>query len=334
MRRIVDVHTYVMPAMELVYERGTPQFRGQWPVLEGLLGIAAPQRGIGDWPDPYLYLPDTGAPVSGAWPQTVAPAGVKLPAEPIGDLGPGILHDNPRGRLAAMDRAGVDCQVISPGPSIDACITLPSNLAAGVLGAYNRYVTTYCEQAPDRLKAVIQVHGGEPYWSAREIRELADDPSVAGVSICLPVKLAPDEENYRPIWDAVQETGLPVVQRPGFAAAIWTPKRLLSYLRQTGVLARYPGVRFGFVGYGAGWLPESLGGVGGRERIFAAVNGRETGEELERLVGAIGSDCLLWESGFPYCERSYGPSQALAGLPAGDRQAVLEGNAARYLARA
>lgn len=332
MTRIVDVHTYVLPAMELVYEGGTPQFRGEWPALEQLLGVAAPQAGIGDWEDPYLYLPDTGESVSGAWAQAIAPPEVTVPAVSPG-VESGVLHDNPRGRLEAMDRAGVDVHLISPGPSIDACIALASNVAAGVLGAYNRYITTYCEAAPDRLKAVMQVHGGEPHWSAREIRELAEDPSVAGISICLPVKLAPDEQNYRPIWEAVQETGLPVVQRPGFAAAIWSPRRLLSYLRQTGVLERYPGLRFLFVGYGADWLADAQGAAGG-DRVFASVNGRATGAELERLVGTIGSGSLLWESGFPYCEGPYGPSPALDGLPVADRLAVLEGNAARIFVRA
>ncbi len=334
MTRIVDAQAYVMPAMELVYERGTPQFRGQWPILEGLLGLAAPQEGLGDWEHPYLYLPATGQPVAGAWPQVVLPAGVKLPAVAIDDLEPGVLHDNPAGRLSAMDRAGVACQIISPGPSIDACIALPSNLAAGVLGAYNRYITTYCERAPDRLKAVVQVHGGEPHWSAREIREMAVDPCVAGVSVCLPVKLAPDEENYRPIWEAVQETGLPLIQRPGFAAAIWTPKRLLSYLSRTGVLARYPSVRVAFIGFGASWLPESLGAGIDPDRIFASVNGRETGEDLERIVGMTSADCLLWESGFPYCEGPYGPAGAVEHLSRSDRRAVLEGSAARWLVRA
>jgi predicted TIM-barrel fold metal-dependent hydrolase len=328
---IVDVQTYVMPAMELVYERGTPQFRGQWPVLEGLLGIAAPQEGIGDWKDPYLYLPATGEPVSGAWPQVVVPAGVTLPSTPIGDLEPGVLHDNPRGRLAAMDRAGVDCQLISPGPSIDACITLPSNLAAGVLGAYNRYVTTYCEPAPERLKAVIQVHGAEPHWSAREIRELAGDPSVAGVSICLPVKLAPDEENYRPIWEAVEETGLPVVQRPGFAAAVWTPRRLLAYLGRTGVLARHPGVRLCFVGFGADWLPDALRDGADISRIFVAIDGREAAGDLRPVLDGIGAECLLWHSGFPYCEGRYGTSAALGELSDSTRHAALEDNASRCL---
>jgi predicted TIM-barrel fold metal-dependent hydrolase len=333
MAPVADFLTYTMPAMELVYERGTPQFRGQWPVVEQLLAIAAPQPGIGDWEDPYLYLPDTGEPVSGANPHVVVPAGVELPANPARELESGVLHDNPQGRLRAMDAAGVDVHVISPGPSIDACITLQQNLAAGVFGAYNRYVTTYCEAAPERLKAIVQVHGGEPTWSAREIRELADDPSVAGVAICLPVKLAPDAEAFRPIWEAVAEAGLPVVQRPGFAAAIWTPRRFLSYLRQSGLLERYPQLRFVFTGFGAGWIADDVAAAEAN-RVFATVSGREPEGEIETVVDAVGSGPLLWGSTFPYCGEGYSASEVLGNLPGEAQSLVLEENAARHLVRA
>ncbi|HEY1854266.1 MAG TPA: amidohydrolase family protein [Solirubrobacterales bacterium] len=328
MAATVDALTYALPAMELVYERGTPQFRGQWPVLEQLLAVAAPQPGIGDWADPYLYLPGTGEPVSGAWPHVVTPPNVTLPKDTDGQLEAGILHDNPDGRLRAMDAAGVDVQLITPGPSIDACITLPANLAAGVLGAYNRYVATYCEADSQRLKAIVQVHGAEPHWSAREIRELAGDPSVAGVAICLPVKLAPDAENYAPIWRAVQETGLPVVQRPGFAAAIWTPRRLLSYLRQSGVLDRYPELRFAFTGFGTDWLDDAVAGLA-RERISVTVTGHEPAEEAARVVDVVGKESVLWGSTFPYCEGSYVSTQDLGGTWPGLREEVTQGTPAR-----
>lgn len=333
MSPVVDFQTYTMPAMELVYERGTPQFRGQWPVIEKLLAIAAPQAGIGDWEDPYLYLPDSGEPVFGANPHVVMPAGIELPEKPAGELENGILHDNPGGRLKAMDAAGVDVQVISPGPSIDACITLPTNLAAGVLGAYNRYVTTYCEDTPERLKAILQVHGGEPTWSAREIRELAADPSVAGVAICLPVKLAPDAEAFRTIWDAVRDSGLPVVLRPGFAAAIWTPRRFLSYLRQSGLLERFPQIRFVFTGFGTEWLTEGVADEDA-DRVYATVTGREPDEEIARAASALAAGHLLWGSTFPYCGDGYSSSSVLEKLPGETQSLVLDGNAARHFASA
>jgi len=174
MTTTIDLQAYVAPAMELVYEAGTPAFRGQWPKIEAMLELAAPVRGTGDWTAPYLYLPSQPVRAdAGGWPRPALPHGVELPEAALDDVEPGVLHDNPRGRLRAMDRAGVACQVISPGQSIEACIGLPSTLAAGVLGAYNRYILSYCAYAPDRLKAVLQVHAGEPHWSAREIEELA-----------------------------------------------------------------------------------------------------------------------------------------------------------------
>ncbi|MGZ4231344.1 MAG: amidohydrolase family protein [Solirubrobacteraceae bacterium] len=342
MTQIIDVHAYVGPAMELIYETATPEFRGQWAMIEQMLELAEPIPGIGDWDAPYLYLPpQPHQSVPGAWPEPVFPAGVEPPAVPLNDIEPRVLHDNPGGRLAAMDRAGVTCQVISPGPSIDACIGLPSNIAAGVLGAYNRYILSYCGHAPDRLKAVLQLHAGEPHWSAREVEDLVSDECVAAVAICMPVKLAPDARDLQPLWDALDRTRTPVLQRPGIAARVWTPERLLTYLNLTGVLARYPHLRIGFAGSGVahlGSLTKVLSN-GHREfrgdgapKFYLTANGGDSAAEIAAAVAAMGAECLLWESRFPYCNGSYSPGPALERLDSAQRTAVLGENARRYFA--
>jgi hypothetical protein len=328
---ITDLGGWVAPAMELIYENGTPEFRGQWPHLETLLVLAEPLRGHGDWSAPYLRLPEgvRGTRGHDAW-----IAAAQNGAAPS-DLAEGILHQNAAGRLEAMDRAGVARQLISPGPSIDAVIDFPSNIAAGVLGAYNQYILGYCETAPRRLKAVLQVHGGEPHWSAREIRDLAADPSVAAVSICLPVRLAPDERNFRPIWHALEETGLPVLQREAFSAGIWSPSRLVNYLRLTGVLQRHPTVRLGFLGGGARWLQTAIRRLEGDQgldarRIFAAVGAAEARARAGD-AGDIARDCLLWESTFPLAESLEGSLAELGSLSHTYQRLVLEANPARFL---
>jgi hypothetical protein len=340
MTTTVDLQAYVAPAMELVYEAGTPAFRGQWPKIEAMLELAAPVRGTGDWTAPYLYLPSQPVRAdAGGWPRPALPHGVEVPEAALDDVEPGVLHDNPRGRLRAMDRAGVACQVISPGQSIEACIGLPSTLAAGVLGAYNRYILSYCAYAPDRLKAVLQVHAGEPHWSAREIEELAGDPSVAAVSVCMPVKIAPDERNFRPIWTALEAAGLPLLHRPAFSARVWTPNRLLNYLSLSGVLERHPGLRIGFAGSGVSWLMSYANGgedgeANGSGRFFAAANGTEGALTVAAVAARSGIGCIVWESCFPYCNGTYSPGTLLDELTDAQRGAVLSANASRYLAHA
>jgi predicted TIM-barrel fold metal-dependent hydrolase len=330
---ITDLCGCVAPAMELIYENGTPEFRGQWPFLETILELAEPLHGHGDWASPYLRLPAGTRPSRGheAW----IAAAHRSASSAIPD---GVLHQNAAGRLAALEDAGVARQLLIPGPSIDAAIDLPSNVAAGVFGAYNQYALRYCQTDPLRLKTVLQVHGGEPHWSAREIRDLASEPSVAAVSICLPVKLAPDERNFRPVWDALEETGLPVLQRDGFAAAVWSPTRLLNYLRLTGILQRHSTLRLGFLGRTAQWLDVAIDyltedgpspAVDPR-RIFAAVDGAQIAEEVARISDAA-KQCLLWESNFPLTGGLRESLAALDSLSAPERESVVELNANRFL---
>jgi predicted TIM-barrel fold metal-dependent hydrolase len=323
--------------MELIYERATPRFRSQWPVLEKLLSLAAPQPGVGDWTVPYLYLPSDGrVREAGAWPTPCVPEDVgSWDGDSATQLEEGILHDNPDARLAAMDRGAVAKHLIAPGASIDAVKALPSNLAAGVLASYNQFILSYCERTPDRLKAVLQVHAAEPHWSAKEIEELAGDPTVAAISICLPVRLAPDN-GLEPIWAAIDASGLPLVQRRSFASNVWSADRYLAHIQEAGVLDRYPRLRIGFVGGSCAWLArESAEKVrrsapAERGQIFVALNGSESRQTMERLVETTPA-LLLWQSGFPYCGLTYSSTDALSGLGEGERRAVLEDNPARWL---
>jgi hypothetical protein len=280
---IVDVGGWVAPAMELIYEQGTPAFRGQWPKIESMLELAALRPAQGDWSHPALELraepsrrarPDAwGASAGGAPPALVAP---------------GVLHDNSTGRVAALDDAGVTLQLISPGPSIDAVLGLPSNLGAGVFGAYNRYIAAYCRSHPTRLGAVLQLHGSEPRWSAHEVAELRGERCVRAVSVCLPVRISPEDGNFDPLWDALEEADLPLLHRPALCARIWSPGRLLAYLRGAGVLDRHPRLRVAFFAGSPGELPDPS------SRLFvvapaAALDGQATPGTAE----------VLWASDYP-----------------------------------
>lgn len=202
--------------------------------------LVAATPGIGDWTSSYLRLVSRpGHAQTPRWPR-----------EPVAhdDLEPGVLHDNPLGRLRALDARGIDEQLLHPG-GLDAATTFAPEEGAAFMAAYNRYITSYCEANPERLKAVIQVHGQEPIWAAREIREWADHPAVAGVTVHLMADVTPDHPNFATVWDAIAATELTVYWRPGALARLWPPARLLSYLQGSGVLDRWPGLRFAFVGF-------------------------------------------------------------------------------------
>jgi predicted TIM-barrel fold metal-dependent hydrolase len=292
---VVDVGGWVAPAMELVYEQGTPAFRGQWPKIESMLELAQLRPRQGDWPHPSLALPEDASRQhrNDAW---------ALGSQPTSPAAVGVLHDNASARVAALDDACVALQLINPGPSIDACLRLPSNLAAGVFAAYNRYVIAYCREYPQRLGAVLQLHGSEPNWSAQELDDLGAEPSVRAATLCLPARIAPDHRHLDTLWRALVRSGLPLWHRPSMCARVWSPGRLLAYLRETGVLDRYPQLRVGFAGSTSPpWAgPAETSSNGGsrqptalRPRVFAA----SSADQLESAVE--GSVAPLWASDFP-----------------------------------
>jgi hypothetical protein len=345
----VDMHSYVAPGVELLYEHGTPEFRSQWPRIEAQLGLVRPRPGTGDWEAPYLCL--------GVVPEVSEPAAPRTTLDPVpvprlsgdGGVAQGVLHDNPRGRVAALEAAGVSLQLISPGPGVDASAELGSALAVGMLGAYNRYAITYCGEDPGRLRAVLQVHGAEPHWSAREIRDLAGAREVAGVTVHLPVRIAPDDRNFRPVWEALTETRLPLVHRPSCGAKVWSADRLLAYLIHSGVLERHPGLRIACVESSAAqWLPRLIARLpepsstspsdAGRRlqellvarQVCAAVGADDDPRELALITSRVGTDCLVWQSHFPF-----GPTTGgipLTAPPPDGSLAMLSENGARFLA--
>jgi hypothetical protein len=281
--------------MELIYEQATPELRGQWPRIESMLELAPARRGQGDWPHPALELPEVPSRQArrDAW------GGAEPAPEPQPSVPAGVLHDNPAARVAALDDAGVELQLISPGPTIDACLRLPSDLGAGLLSAYNRYIVVHCRDHPHRLGAVLQLHGSEPRFSEQEVSELRGEESVRAVSLCLSVKISPDDRRFDPLWAALEQADLPLLHRPSLCARIWTPGRLLAYLRGAGVLERHPGLRIGFVAgdseRSAAELTSSIDAHDGalRERLFVAA----TAAQLER--GADTETALLWASDYP-----------------------------------
>lgn len=343
------MHSYVAPGVELLYENGTPEFRGQWPRIEAQLELVRPRPGTGDWDAPYLYLGGVAGETERPSRQTeLRPVPVPRQEE-HGTVVAGVLHDNPGARVEALQASGIDLQVISPGPSLDACVGLGSALAVGMFGAYNQYVLAYCRAGSGRLKAAIQVHGGEPHWAAREIRDLASAAEVAAVTVHLPVRLAPDDRNFRPIWEALVDTDLPLLHRPSCGAKVWSPDRLLAYFVHSGVIDRHPNLRIAFVESSAPeWLPglvavshgwHSAGSQRGGEavvsllasgQVCAAVDSSDDGRRLAQATLEVGTGCLTWQSHFPFGQ-SVGGAPALAEAPGGLPLAALSANALRFL---
>jgi predicted TIM-barrel fold metal-dependent hydrolase len=283
--RIIDTDTHVVPAMELLHEHGSGELRRRWSELSPYLAEERNLRtdlGDYDWHytklthGSYSYDRPLGAKEANpAWRERLREAVKRL------DDGPelGVWHDNAPGRLRAMDREGVDVHLIIPGTFAMASTALEPWMSIELLAAYNRYIVDYCAADPNRLKAVIQVAGADPEWSAAEIKRLAPIAGVAAVTLCLAQDVPVDDPDLDPIWRALDEADLALLHHsffieppyfPGYrdvwgnaivaraAAHPWGAQRLVAYLILSGLFDRFPRLRIGFAECGAGWLPSWL----------------------------------------------------------------------------
>jgi predicted TIM-barrel fold metal-dependent hydrolase len=281
------------------------------------------------------------------------------PDDLVAHAEPGVLHDNPDGRLRWLDAAGIDVQLVLPGGATAASTSVELAIAVGLMSSYNRYIAGYCEADPARLKAVIQLHGGEPSWSVEELHRWAGERSVAAFSLCLPPELAVDDPSLAPIWRASGELDLPLVHHafpgnaphfPGYrelwgrprlaraAAHQWSAQRLLGALVQGGVFERNERLRVILGESGAGWLPAWLARVGGIDyarsgRILAALDPEEDEAIAESVIALLGDGVLVWQSRFPGrgTDGSAGDPLGWERIGADTKAKVMAGNAERCL---
>ena len=289
--RIVDTDTHVIPAMELLKEHGSAELTRRWEELGPYLQLNKnPRQDVGDWDHPsynlvvapYQYSRPLGQKREGeagtiqTGETAKNPLGAAVSKQMKEAPEAGVMHDNARGRLRAMDREGTDVHLIIPGTFGMASTALDKSLSLELLAAYNRYAVDYASEDPNRLKPAIQVHGADPTWSAEEIKRYADERCVAAVTVVLPQDLPVDDPDLHPIWRAMGDADLPLLHHsffyeppyfPGYrdmwdnvvvaraAAHPWGAQRLVAYLILSGLFDEYPRLRVGFAEVGAGWLP-------------------------------------------------------------------------------
>ena len=263
-------------------------------------------------------------------------------------------------RLAAMDDAGVDMQLVSPSPSQYHYWADPA-LAAALFRIAHRGVADVVAQAPERLRGL----GLVPLQHPDLLVEALDDALAhghAGVEISSHapgVELS--DERLEPFWAHAAGTGAVVFLHPFgctldarldryyLANTVGQPVEnavALSHLIFSGVLDRHPALRV-VAAHGGGYLPTFLGRsdhawlVRPEARGCAEPPSRylrrlwfdslvHTPEALRGLVAAAGADRVLLGSDFPFDMGVTDPLARLAaaGLSADDQHAIASGNAA------
>jgi predicted TIM-barrel fold metal-dependent hydrolase len=286
--RIIDVDTHVTPSVEVLLRYADRDLRDRADQLKPYIRVLNPTPGRGHPETPYSILRINPIPYERVVGQKT---GVKVQGGEAGARGAlegrvdnlatravstNVQHDNSTDRLKDMDVEGVDIDFIIPGTWASGSSALDLELAKALYRAYHRYMADYCSADYRRLKGLLLVPGADPEWAANTIREHAGEEWVAAVWLILPQDLPVDDPDLLPIWQAMDETNLPLVHHsffyeppyfPGYrdiwgnavvartAAHPWGAQRLLAYLLISGLFERFPRLRVGFVETGHGWLP-------------------------------------------------------------------------------
>ncbi|MCX7522272.1 amidohydrolase family protein [Microbacterium sp. STN6] len=264
-------------------------------------------------------------------------------------------------RLADMDAAGIDVQLVSPSPS-HYYPFLGSRLAAEVARAANRAVASLVSRAPDRLGGLGLVPLQHPQLMVELLEDAVVTCGLRGVEIS---SFAPgvelSGERLEPFWARASQLGAVLFLHP-FGCSL--DERLdryylsntvgqpvenavaLSHLIFSGVLDRHPALTL-VAAHGGGYLPTFLGRSDHAWRVRPEA--RECAEApssylrrlyfdslvhtphaLRALAAAAGADRVLLGSDYPFDMGVDDPLERLRAAELGEAQtaAIASGTAA------
>ncbi|MGH7822346.1 MAG: amidohydrolase family protein, partial [Candidatus Binatia bacterium] len=134
---------------------------------------------------------------------------------------------DPRGRIAALDRDGIDAAVLYAstalffGPADPNEALRNPEFVAACQRAYNEWIGDFCREAPDRLFGMAAVPLQDPKLACREARHAVEKLGLKGVFVrpsAYVDELPLSHGVYDEFWATCQDLGAPVAFHPGVHA--------------------------------------------------------------------------------------------------------------------
>lgn len=271
-------------------------------------------------------------------------------------------------RIAAMDRMGIDVQVMAGWVELTGYDLAPSS-GLTLSRAQNDSLAEEAAKHPERLLALGNVPLQDPKGAVAELERVMGELGMVGIQIATTVgDVWLDRAGLDPVWEAAEALDALIVLHPmapltGVVLdrylmdnAVGRPAETtiaLAGLINEGVFERYPALRLCAV-HGGGFLPYQIGRLDRSHQAkpeVAAVNtSRLPSEYLSRiyvdtvvhnpaalrfLVDTLGAEQILLGTDYPFemgDEDPVGLVDSVPGLEPGQREAILSGNAARLFA--
>jgi predicted TIM-barrel fold metal-dependent hydrolase len=290
---------------------------------------------------------------------------------------PKLAYD-PRERLKALDTDRVDAEVLFPNPPGGSFYSFGDiEFEVDVVRAYNDALADWRRISDRYLPLVILPYLSDPKTIAGEIKRAVHNGH-CGVNVAgkmpkgLPHLTAP---HWYPVWDMCQELSVPIHFHgsaglsAGASAKKWrgytprqahsaststssvTPAQIIPQFIFSGVLERFPRLKFVFAEAGIGGLNYVLAACDHEwesRRLWTEGISTRPSETVRRqmyvnfwfeaegikLRHDIGIDNIMWEADFPHVASYYPRSwdsieRVLTGVPQEDRRKLLYENALR-----
>ncbi len=285
---------------------------------------------------------------------------------------------DPVERLKDMDLDGIDAQVLYSNTGTFRLLHIADvELQAACMRAYNDFLSEFCSTDTQRLAGIGMVTADDMEEAQREARRIAKLPGLHGIIIPLYPRTEPLNSNfYDPLWAVAQDLELPVhvhvavgdprLARPlensnprvrgAYAAAMndnfMGTYEVLSKVIFSGMLERFPRLKFVLVEARIGWLPfflERADDVYKRHRFWSKLELKEPpsfyfhrqvlATFIDDRVGIenrhrIGVENIMWSSDYPHTDTTWPNSRqyierSFEGVGAQERRKILADNAAR-----
>ena len=185
-------------------------------------------------------------------------------------------------RLEDMDASFIDVDVLYPTHVSSYCVLHDIGFETALYGAYHRWVSNFCSQAPDRLKWTLVVNMRDLKASCEEIRHWAEtDLNMVGIYMPPqgPDNMLLDNPTLFPVYGLAQDLDLPILihggtARPPYGPGTfdlqgawflqhglgnpWAGMASMGALIGGGIFERFSELRAAIVETAAGWLPAIL----------------------------------------------------------------------------
>jgi uncharacterized protein len=244
-------------------------------------------------------------------------------------------------RLKVMDTMGHDVQMLFPS-TLYATLSPDPGLEAALFRCYNRYMARQCAQAPKRLKWAGLLPMRDPKLGTEALEEMATLGASTVVVFGTVGERMHSNESFRPIWDAVAASKLPVcvhmaMSFPPFDQlchsiqdANMIGKAIpaqLAFVALVGhkMMERYADMKVAFLEFGGEWIFYSIGRmthymeINKRRMADPSMLPRQTAEEMcssgrffvavessdkmmPHELALLGDGQILYSSDFPHGE--------------------------------